>query len=192
MFSQLKTSCKKLMKMTNAEIINKSRYSDKIYIDYFRSKTNSVFIGSEFMLQTKEYDEREDIRKIIDQSEHHLCGAYGYAMIVDKDAIKIKFGEPKLDFQNVTIEESGAEYNSEKNDYIYEASSGMTIELPKKELIDYLNKSQKVMKIAVPVGGVVNKDSHINIVVDDDRQEKLLNSYRKKEILCEAFPIDNI
>lgn len=170
---------KELIKTTDVEIINKSKYSDNLYIDYFQSKINSVFIGSEFMLLTKGYDEREDIRKIINQSEHYLSGAYGYAIIVDKEALKFNLGEPKFDFQKVTIKESGAMYNSEKNNYTYEASSGMTIELTEDELIDYLDKSQRVMNIAIPVGIAVNKDSLINIVVDDNQQEKLLNSYRE-------------
>jgi len=157
----------KLYKDGKLHLVSRKEFaSDDDLLEYINIHKDSVIVGSEFALRSKDFRRRNEFVEAIHTMEHYTTGAHGLALILNKDSLRISIKKVRIGKHIPTVYETQAEYDKETNMYSYEISSGMPVDFTQEELQNYLNNSRRVVDIVIHFA-IETADGVIGEVVED-------------------------
>lgn len=160
----------KLYKNSKIRIVSRRTFdTDDELLEYIINHKDSVIVGSEFALRSKDFSRRNEFVDAIHAAEHYTTGAHGVTLVLNKNSMRISIKKVRIGKHIPAVYETNAKYDKETNMYSYEVSSGMPIDFTKEELQNYLNNTRRVVDIIIHfdievadgvIGDVVQEDIH--------------------------------
>ena len=140
----------KLYREGKLRIVSRKSFStDDDLLEYIFKHKDSVIVGSEFALRSKDFRRRNEFVEAIHAAEHYTTGAHGVALILNKNALRISITRVRVGKHIPAVYETNAKYDKEANMYSYEVSSGMPVDFTQEELQNYLNNTRRVVDIVI-------------------------------------------
>ena len=149
----------------NAEYIDdldKSHKTDDEWIEFLNQNKDVVVFGSSHNLWPKDYHNRSDVRKWLDDQEQYTNGIYGGLMIIKKGHLKLNFRNVEIKVRPETIDEAMGQHNAKPNPetgmYRYAPSTNMEVDFTESELKQYLEDKRRIIDVILDIGVEVDAD----------------------------------
>lgn len=149
-------------------VSRKSFATDDDLLEYIYKHKDSVIIGSESALRSKDFRRRNEFVEAMHTAEHYTTGAHGLTLILNKNSLWISITRVRVGKHVPLVQETNAKYDKETKMYSYEVSSGMPVDFTHEELQDYLYNTRRVVDIVIhfvleAADGVIG-----DVVVDEE------------------------
>ena len=140
----------KLYKNGKLRIVSRSTFdSDDDLLEYISNHKDSIIVGSEYALRSKDFRRRDEFVDAIHAAEHYTIGAHGVVLVLNKNSLRISIKKVRIGKHIPAVYETNAKYDKETDMYSYEVSSGMLVDFTKEELQNYLNNTRRVVDIVI-------------------------------------------
>lgn len=143
-------------------------FADDIeYINYLKQRKVNMLLGSEYVLRNRDYKKSQEYKSFAENCECIYTSFIRYGLALKRDDIKVCIHDINVSIHPLTFGElNSIEYNSETKKYIYEISSGMSVEFEKSELESFIYNQRKILDISAKISVVVTKEN-VGTIVED-------------------------
>lgn len=141
--------CKYLIKTGSLLKINRKDFQDDAdYIAHIKNSDAEIVLGSRQMFLAERYGDQKILDRYLEERKTAFIGYRGIGMLLKENSLRIHIEKVNISVRPVRIWESGARYDSENDEYIYN-TSGTELIYKREELADYLRQSRKMIHVAV-------------------------------------------